>query len=103
MTQTPKQQTGVDLQSMQVPPKSDWAQLSSQPNLRNFEIVYICERISQIVAPYFVMTVGVLMYNKNFLLGTVLVVIGLLVMFKITWEKLMVFVNELLKSFGADG
>lgn len=103
MTQMPKQ-SGLDLQSLQVPPTTDSARnptsLSSRSQFK-FEDIYVYERVSQILAPYFVVLVGLLIYDRNFILGTVLIIIGLLVLFKVTGEKVMAFVEEILRSFGA--
>ena len=99
------QQLGaIDLESIKLSPKSlDHSQpaspLMSYSPLRNFDRIFLIERVSQVIAPYFITVVGLLLYKENFLLGTILLVIGVIVLFKITFTKIAVFVESVKSVF----
>ena len=100
----PNQQLGaIDLESIKLSPKSLEQQqpspLMSYSPLRNFNRIFLIERISQIIAPYFITVVGLLLYKENFLLGTLLLGIGVAVLFKVTFAKIAAFVESVKSVF----
>lgn len=61
------------------------------------ELVNSVEKISGIVSPYFIVLVGLLLYEDNFLIGTLLISIGILSLLKISLKDVATFF-EWLKS-----
>ena len=101
----PNQQLGaIDLESIKLSPKSlehgqPASPLLSYSPLRNFDRIFLIERVSQIIAPYFITVVGLLLYQENFLLGTLLLGIGVAVLFKVTFAKIAAFVESVKSIF----
>jgi hypothetical protein len=62
------------------------------------ELVSTVERVSRIVSPYFIAIVGLALYENNFLIGTVLIVVGILSLLKISTNDVGNFL-EWLKNF----
>ncbi|MEL6494657.1 MAG: hypothetical protein AAFQ41_05975 [Cyanobacteria bacterium J06623_7] len=62
------------------------------------ELVSTVERISRIVSPYFIAIVGLALYERNFLLGTIFILIGILSLLKVTTNDVANFL-EWLKNF----
>jgi hypothetical protein len=62
------------------------------------ELVSTVERVSRIVSPYFIAIVGLALYENNFLLGTVLIVVGILSLLKVSTNDVGNFL-EWLKNF----
>ena len=91
----------VDLQDVRVTPKL-LDQPHSQPlgkaNWKKFETVYVVERISQIFSPYFLVIIGASLYEENFLLGTILIVIGVAMLLKVSFKDILVWF-EGIKNF----
>ena len=54
----------------------------------NPEIVNVVEKISGIVSPYFIVIVGLILYDDNFLLGLLLIAVGILSLLKISWQDI---------------
>ena len=55
----------------------------------NPEIVNIVEKISAIISPYFIVIVGLILYDDNFLLGLLLIAVGILSLLKISWQDIL--------------
>ena len=62
------------------------------------ELVSTVEKISRIVSPYFIAIVGLALYERNFLLGTIFILIGVLSLLKVTTNDVANFL-EWLKNF----
>jgi hypothetical protein len=62
------------------------------------ELVSTVERVSRIVSPYFIAIVGLALYENNFLIGTVLIVVGILSLLKVSTTDVGNFL-EWLKNF----
>ncbi|MEL7417589.1 MAG: hypothetical protein AAFR63_16895 [Cyanobacteria bacterium J06631_6] len=62
------------------------------------ELVSTVERISRIISPYFIAIVGLALYESNFLLGTVFILIGILSLLRVTTNDVGNFL-EWLKNF----
>lgn len=101
-----QQPNSVDLQNVRVSPKS--LEKTSQQdtnslgktNWKNFEIVYIFERISQILSPYFLVIVGASLYKENFLIGIILLTIGVASLLKISFKDILVWFENLKNFLG---
>ena len=64
------------------------------------ELVNTVEKISRIVSPYFVVIVGLSLYENNFLIGTILIVVGILALLKVSTKDITTFVEWVKKFFG---
>ena len=62
------------------------------------ELVSTIEKISRIVSPYFVAIVGLSLYENNFLIGTILILVGILSLLKVSTKDVGDFL-EWLKNF----
>lgn len=62
------------------------------------EIVNIVEKISKIASPYFIVIVGLSLYQNNFFIGTILILIGIFSLLKISSHDVTKFLAWL-KSF----
>ena len=62
------------------------------------ELVSTVEKISRIVSPYFIAVVGLALYENNFLIGTILIVVGILSLLKVSTNDVGNFL-EWLKNF----
>ena len=52
------------------------------------ELVGNVEKISRIISPYFIVLIGLGLYDSNFLLGLILILAGLLYLFKVSAQDL---------------
>jgi|GEM_PF-2503911 len=64
------------------------------------EIVNIVEKISGILSPYFIVIVGLYLYDNNFFLGTLLIIIGIISLLKISFKDVKKWVEGIKKSLG---
>ena len=62
------------------------------------ELVNTVEKISRIASPYFVVIVGLALYENNFLIGTILILVGILSLLKVSTKDVAVFL-EWVKNF----
>ncbi|WP_036487940.1 hypothetical protein [Myxosarcina sp. GI1] len=66
------------------------------------ELVNTVEKISRIVSPYFVVIVGLALYENNFLFGTILIATGILSLLKVSANDVAAFFEWLKQFFGFD-
>jgi hypothetical protein len=59
------------------------------------ELVKLVEKISGIVSPYFIVIVGLYLYENNFLLGSILIVVGILSLFKVSYEDVWGWIQKI--------
>jgi hypothetical protein len=64
------------------------------------ELVSTVEKISRIASPYFIAVVGLSLYEKNFLIGTILIVVGILSLLKVSTKDVGDFLEWLKKFLG---
>lgn len=64
------------------------------------ELVKNVEKISNIISPYFIVLVGLLLSDDNFLIGIFLIAVGLLSLLKVSWQDLTKFWAESKKALG---
>ncbi|HAC65852.1 MAG TPA: hypothetical protein DCF68_20555 [Cyanothece sp. UBA12306] len=55
------------------------------------EVVKIVEKISSIISPYFIVIVGLSLYDDNFFLGLILILVGIFSLFKISFSDVFEF------------
>ncbi len=60
--------------------------LQSEPE--KSELVANVEKISRIVSPYFIVLIGLGLYDSNFLIGLILIVTGILYLFKVSTKDI---------------
>ncbi|MGK7933163.1 MAG: hypothetical protein AB4041_17260 [Microcystaceae cyanobacterium] len=73
----------------------------SPMNQTNPEIVTIVEKISNILSPYFIVLVGLFLYKSNVFLGTILIIVGILSLLKISWKDMTLLWKKLKETFNA--
>ena len=74
--------------------------LQTEEIVEDKELVSTVERISRIVSPYFIAIVGLALYENNFLIGTILIVVGILSLLKVSTNDVGNFLEWLKKFFG---
>ena len=72
--------------------------LQTEEIIEDKELVSTVERISRIVSPYFIAIVGLALYENNFLIGTILIIVGILSLLKVSTNNVGKFL-EWLKNF----
>ena len=66
------------------------------------EIVNVVERISGILSPYFIVLVGLFLYDSNVLIGTVLIAVGIFSLLKFSWQDLQGVIEKIKNFFQSD-
>ena len=105
----PQKPTMSDLQDIKLSPPPPVSLNSPQDTLlqkdtinvieeNENELVSTVEKISRIASPYFIAIVGLSLYENNFLIGTILIVVGILSLLKVSTKDVGDFL-EWLKNF----
>jgi hypothetical protein len=79
---------------------NDWS--IDDPNEEKSIVVNNIEKISAILSPYFIVIVGLALYENNFLIGTFLIFLGILSLLKVSFEDIGKFVQWLKNLFGLE-
>lgn len=58
-------------------------------------VVKLVEKISGILSPYFIVIVGLYLYDDNFLFGSILILIGILSLLKISYEDIWQWIEKI--------
>jgi Na+/citrate or Na+/malate symporter len=66
------------------------------------ELVNLVEKISGIVSPYFIVLVGLILSDDNFFFGTILIIVGIISLLKITPKDISKLINWLTNFFSGD-
>ena len=66
----------------------------------NSELVNTVEKISRIVSPYFIVVVGLYLSDDNFLIGGILILVGILSLFKVSLKDLTNAFNSIKNFLG---
>ncbi|MFM7441728.1 MAG: hypothetical protein ACKO2V_24530 [Snowella sp.] len=66
------------------------------------EIVNVVEKISGILSPYFIVLVGLFLYENNFFIGTLLIFVGIFSLLKLSWKDIKVLLDQIQKFFKSD-
>ncbi len=104
----PQKPTVSDLQDIKLTPPTVANLTSPQDTLlqtetemlESNELVSSVEKISRIVSPYFVAIVGLALYKENFLIGTILILVGILSLLKVTTKDVGNFLDWLKNFLG---
>jgi hypothetical protein len=64
------------------------------------EAVTVTEKISKILSPYFIVLVGLFLYDRNSFIGFILVAIGVLSILGFSWNNLPKTIAEIQKLLG---
>lgn len=101
----PQKPTLSDLQDIKLSPPTtpnlttpQDTQLLTEEAIEDRELVSTVEKISRIVSPYFIAIVGLALYEDNFLIGTILILVGILALLKVSTKDVGDFL-EWLKNF----
>ncbi len=101
----PQKPTMSDLKDIKLSPPAATNLTSPQDTLlqtegivEDKEVVATVEKISRIVSPYFIAIVGLALYENNFLIGTILILVGILSLLKVSTKDVGNFL-EWLKNF----
>ncbi len=108
----PKSSETPDIPEMMFPSQSpledtanqeiEMAEMTKIEEVEQPEVVKIVEKISGIVSPYFIVIVGLSLYDENFFLGLVLIVIGIFSLLKISWSDIFEFFLEVKNIFSSN-
>jgi hypothetical protein len=83
--------------------KSEEFELFDRPNQEpaqeNSELVNTVEKISKIISPYFIVIVGLFLYDNNFLIGTTLIAIGILSLLKVSLQDIIDVIEDIKNIF----
>ena len=66
------------------------------------EIVNLVEKISGILSPYFIVLVGLFLYENNFFIGTLLIFVGIFSLLKLSWKDIKILLDQIQKFFKSD-
>ena len=66
------------------------------------ETVAIVEKISKILSPYFIVIVGLFLYEDNFLFGSALIIVGILSLLNISWRDINNAIEKIKDSLRSD-
>ena len=66
------------------------------------EIVNVVEKISGILSPYFIVLVGLFLYENNFFIGTLLIFVGIFSLLKLSWKDIKILLDQIQKFFKSD-
>ncbi|ACK72696.1 conserved hypothetical protein [Gloeothece citriformis PCC 7424] len=64
------------------------------------EVVKVVDKISSILSPYFIVIVGLYLYKTNFLIGFILITIGVFSLLKLSPKKVGQWIEEFLNFIG---
>lgn len=62
-------------------------------------IVKLVEKISGILSPYFIVIVGLYLYDDNFLFGSILILTGVLSLLKISYDDIWQWIKKIKEIF----
>ena len=89
--------SGDDTELSQVSNKKSSSAIQENP-----EVVTIVEKVSGIVSPYFIVVVGLILSDDNFLLGILLIAIGILSLLKISLTDIVDFFLDIKEGLTSD-
>ena len=87
-------------QNLPSPKSSPETSASETSQVVNSELVNTVEKISRIVSPYFIVVVGLSLYDNNFLIGGILIVVGILSLFKVSLKDVTDAFNSVKNFLG---
>jgi len=91
----------VMLSSERSPEETKEIQLFDSAQENPPEVVNTVEKISRIVSPYFIVIVGLILYDSNFLIGSILIIVGILSLLKVTWQDIINAIDYIIALFSS--
>lgn len=76
--------------------------LTSESEIEQQTTVKLVEKISGILSPYFIVIVGLYLYDNNFLFGSILILVGILSLLKISYEDIWQWAEKIKSLFNQD-
>jgi hypothetical protein len=58
------------------------------------QLVKLVEKISAILSPYFIVIVGLYLYDNNFLFGSILILLGILSLLKVSYKDVQRWIEQ---------
>jgi hypothetical protein len=104
--QDPFPQPETKIQETVVPPANSSLEKPPELEVDKPEIVIIVEKLSSILSPYFIVLVGLYLYDNDslfsFLFGTILIATGVISILKISGRDINNFLESVKKTLGYD-
>lgn len=91
----------VMLSSERSPEEAKEIQLFDSVEERKNDTVNTVENISRIISPYFIAIVGLILYEDNFLIGSILIIVGILSLLKVTWQDIINAIDYIIALFSS--
>lgn len=73
--------------------------LTPELEIKQQTTVKLVEKISGILSPYFIVIVGLYLYDNNFLFGSILILVGILSLLKISYEDIWQWTEKIKSLF----
>jgi hypothetical protein len=100
--QSKESQSEVKLEDLVVPPTAEPAEPVIIETTEKSELVITVEKISRVVTPYFIVIVGLVLNDSNGLIGSLLILIGIFSLLKISLKDIAVLFEWIKEFFGLD-
>ncbi len=91
-----------DMNKSEINLKDNDTELSITEITHQPEIVNIVEKISGILSPYFIVLVGLYLYDNNFFIGTLLIFVGIFSLLKLSWKDIKNVLDQIKNFFSSD-
>ena len=99
----PQKNNTPEIEDLMIPnPNLSEEKMTLESEPEQPQLVKLVEKISGILSPYFIVIVGLYLYDDNFLFGTILIVLGILSLLKVSYQEVGQWVEQiksLFKSF----
>jgi hypothetical protein len=76
--------------------------LTTELPIEQQSTVKLVEKISGILSPYFIVIVGLYLYDNNFLFGSILILVGILSLLKVSYEDIWEWIEKIKSLFSQD-
>lgn len=63
------------------------------------EIIKVAEKLSSIISPYFIVIVGLYLFDDNFFLGAILILVGIFSLLNISWQDIYSWLEKVKEFF----
>ncbi|MGL5033122.1 MAG: hypothetical protein ACRC6M_04895 [Microcystaceae cyanobacterium] len=93
----------LELGNVEIETSNDDTELNLHKTMNNSpEIVNLVEKISGILSPYFIVLVGLFLYDSNVLIGTILIFIGIFSLLKLSWQDIQGIIEKIKNFFATN-
>ncbi len=90
----------MELENLEVTPvQADTSSSPSTPESSSPELVKVVEKISGIFSPYFIVLVGLFLYDDNLWVGTALIFVGIFTLLKLSWADIQALIDKVKQFF----